>query len=203
MRGTTVGRNTLAERESDEPSSYTVYHSPLTSTRMPYIKRFAIVDVRHRLMQSAPNRVTVGDRFGDQEMLMTGSLTARKVATAKAGKYSDGGNLYLLVSETGAKKWVMRFTFRGRAREMGLGSATVVSLADARDRASEARRKIASGVDPISDRKRDAGIPTFGQMADQVCESLSAGFRNEKHRAQWKMTLEVYAAPLRSLPSTP
>lgn len=131
---------------------------------------------------------------------MSGSLTARKVATAKAGKYSDGGNLYLLVSEGGSKKWVLRFTFRGRAREMGLGSATVVSLADARERAADARRKIANGIDPIGDRKRDAGILTFGEMADQVCESLSAGFRNEKHKAQWKMTLEVYAAPLRKLP---
>jgi integrase len=131
---------------------------------------------------------------------MTGSLTARKVATAKVGKYSDGGNLYLLVSETGSKKWVMRFTFRGRAREMGLGSATVISLADAREKAADARRKIANGIDPIIDRKRDVGIPTFGEMADQVCEALSAGFRNEKHKAQWKMTLEVYAAPLRKLP---
>lgn len=131
---------------------------------------------------------------------MSGNLTARKVATAKAGKYSDGGNLYLLVSETGSRKWVLRFTLGGRAREMGLGSVAVVSLAEARDRASDARRKISNGIDPIGDRKRDTGVVTFGEMADQVCESLSAGFRNEKHRAQWKMTLEVYAGPLRKLP---
>ena len=54
---------------------------------------------------------------------MAGKLTARKVETAKPGKYSDGGNLYLIVSETGARKWVLRFTWRGRAKEMGLGSA--------------------------------------------------------------------------------
>ena len=54
---------------------------------------------------------------------MAGILTARKVDTAKPGKYSDGGNLYLIVSKTGAKKWVLRFTWRGRAKEMGLGSA--------------------------------------------------------------------------------
>jgi integrase len=131
---------------------------------------------------------------------VSGNLTARKVATAKAGKYSDGGNLYLLVSETGSRKWVLRFTLGGRAREMGLGSVAVVSLAEARDRASDARRKISNGIDPIGDRKRDTSVVTFGEMADQVCESLSAGFRNEKHRAQWKMTLEVYAGPLRKLP---
>jgi hypothetical protein len=41
---------------------------------------------------------------------MAGRLTARKVATAKAGKYADGGNLYLIVSDTGTRKWVLRFT---------------------------------------------------------------------------------------------
>ena len=43
---------------------------------------------------------------------MAGKLTARRVETAKPGKYSDGGNLYLIVSETGARKWVLRFTWR-------------------------------------------------------------------------------------------
>src|SRR4249920_866689 len=94
---------------------------------------------------------------------MAGKLTARKVATAKPGKYSDGGNLYLIVSETGARKWVLRFTWRGRAKEMGLGSAASVPLADARENAASARRKIAQGLNPIDERKRDGGIPTFGQ----------------------------------------
>src|SRR5262245_36504156 len=127
-------------------------------------------------------------------------LTTRKVETAKPGKYSDGGNLYLIVSETGARKWVLRFTWRGRAKEMGLGSATSVPLADAREKAASARRKIAQGVNPIEARKRDGGIPTFGEMADDVRETLSTGFRNEKHKAQWKSTLKTYAAPLRGKP---
>ena len=131
---------------------------------------------------------------------MAGNLTARKVETAKPGKYSDGGNLYLIVSGTGSRKWVLRFTWRGHAKEMGLGSATNVPLADAREKAAAARRKIAQGLNPIDERKRDGGIPTFGEMADEVWESLSAGFRNEKHKAQWKSTLETYAAPLRAKP---
>src|SRR3981081_3543081 len=131
---------------------------------------------------------------------MASNLTARKVETAKSGKYSDGGNLYLIVSETGSRKWVLRFTWRGRAKEMGLGSATGVPLADAREEAARARLKIAQGLNPIDERKRDGGIPTFGEMADDVREALSAGFRNEKHKAQWKSTLETYAAPLRAKP---
>jgi integrase len=131
---------------------------------------------------------------------MASKLTARKVETAKPGKYSDGGNLYLIVSETGSRKWVLRFTWRGRAKEMGLGSAASVPLTDAREKAASARRKIAHGLNPIDERKRDGGIPTFGEMADDVRETLSAGFRNEKHKAQWKSTLETYAAPLRAKP---
>ncbi|MHC2584189.1 tyrosine-type recombinase/integrase [Bradyrhizobium diazoefficiens] len=131
---------------------------------------------------------------------MASKLTARKVETAKSGKYSDGGNLYLIVSETGARKWVLRFTWRGRAKEMGLGSADSVPLADAREKAASARRQIARGLNPIEERKRTGGIPTFGEMADDVREALSAGFRNEKHKAQWKSTLETYAAPLRAKP---
>ena len=131
---------------------------------------------------------------------MAGRLTARKVETAKAGKYSDGGNLYLIVSPTGSRKWVLRFTWRGKAKEMGLGSATTVDLADARERAVEARRKVAKGINPIEDRKRDNGNPSLGEVADSVRESLSAGFRNEKHKAQWKTTLATYAASLRDKP---
>jgi hypothetical protein len=76
---------------------------------------------------------------------MANKLTARKVETAKPGKYSDGGNLYLIVSETGARKWVLRFTWRGRAKEMGLGSAASVPLADAREKAASARRRLPKG----------------------------------------------------------
>ena len=129
---------------------------------------------------------------------MPTKLTARKVETTRPGKYSDGGNLYLIVSRTGSRKWMLRFTWRGQAKEMGLGSARSVPLADAREKAAAARRKIAQGFNPIDERKRDGGIPTFGEMADDVREALSAGFRNEKHKAQWKATLETYAAPLRN-----
>lgn len=127
---------------------------------------------------------------------MAGKLTARKVVTAPQGKYSDGGNLYLVVSGSGSRKWVLRFTWRGQAKEMGLGSATMVSLAEAREKAGGARLKLSRGLNPIEERKRDGGIPTFGDMADQVREALSAGFRNEKHKAQWKSTLATYAGPL-------
>src|SRR6266571_930077 len=89
---------------------------------------------------------------------MASRLTARKVETAKPGKYSDGGNLYLIVSETGSRKWVLRFTWRGRPKEMGLGSAASIPLADAREKAASARRKIAQGLNPIDERTGRSGL---------------------------------------------
>ena len=127
-------------------------------------------------------------------------LTARKVETAKPGKYGDGEGLQLAVSASGARKWVLRFQWHGKAREMGLGAFPLVSLEQARDAAREARKLAKAGVDPIADSKREKAVPTFGELADDVAADLSAGFRNDKHRAQWKMTLTVYAKPLRSLP---
>jgi hypothetical protein len=95
---------------------------------------------------------------------------------------------------------VLRYMQAGKAREMGLGSFPEVGLADAREKALDGRRLSRLGVDPIADRRKDRTIPTFGAMADEVAGELSAGFRNEKHKAQWRMTLTVYAEPLRAKP---
>jgi hypothetical protein len=128
---------------------------------------------------------------------MASKLTARKIETAKPGKYSDGGNLYLIVSETGARKWVLRFTWRRRAKEMGLGSAASVPLADAREKAASARRQIAQGLNPIDERKRDGGIPTFGEMANDVRETLTAGFRMRSIRRSGNRPWEPMQHPSR------
>src|SRR5260370_36653783 len=66
---------------------------------------------------------------------------------------------------------------------MGLGSAASVPLANARERAALARQQIAQGLNPIDERKQDKGIPTFGEMADEVREALSAASRRVKHKA--------------------
>jgi integrase len=105
----------------------------------------------------------------------------------------------LIVAPTGSRKWVFRYMRDGRAREMGLGGASGANLAQARTRALEAASKLAAGVDPLQDKARASGVPTFKEFADEVRKSLEAGFRNDKHRAQWKMTLETYAAPLHPL----
>lgn len=135
---------------------------------------------------------------------MTGKLTARSAATTKPGRYGDGDGLWLVVAASGARKWVFRFSFAGRVTEMGLGSADTVGLAQARNRALDARKSLVEGNNPIEVRRKakraDAGKPTFGTIADALIAGKESEWRNEKHRAQWRMTLKTYAAPLRSRP---
>lgn len=131
---------------------------------------------------------------------MRGKLTARKVETAKPGKHEDGHGLRLVVTASGARKWVLRYTWRGKRVEMGLGSATDVSLADARQRAADARKMVADGLDPLAEaRKAKAGTMTFRQAADALIESKGAEWRNAKHKAQWEMTLREYCKPIASM----
>lgn len=83
-------------------------------------------------------------------------LCDRKVAKAGEGKYEDGGGLRLVVSATGAKKWVFRFTINGKRREMGLGPYPTITLQNARQTALECRRKVYAGQDPIESKKETA-----------------------------------------------
>ena len=131
--------------------------------------------------------------------MKTNRLTVRKVETAKPGKYEDGHGLRLVVSLSGARKWVFRFMRAGKRVEMGLGSAADVTLAQAREKANDARRLAKAGKDPVSARRaeRAAGADeTFGPFALKLIETIETGFRNQKHRAQWRTTLTTYAAPI-------
>lgn len=132
-------------------------------------------------------------------------LSARTVATlTRPGWHGDGAGLYLRISGDGRRRWVFRWARGGRVKEMGLGPASTVSLAQARERADAARRDLAGGRDPIEARdaakKPPPGKPTFGEVADALIAAKESEWRNPKHRAQWRMTLETYAAPLRSKP---
>src|SRR3954454_13980150 len=104
-----------------------------------------------------------------------GRLSAITVQKLKEpGLYPDGGGLYLQVSPSGSKSWVYRFSLNHRAREMGLGSAADIPLADARARASECRRLRADGIDPIEARREkraEAAVQSAASVSFGECAS--------------------------------
>lgn len=124
-------------------------------------------------------------------------LTARKVETAGPGSYPDGGNLYLRVRSTGSRAWVFRYVTNGKAREIGMGSLDVLTLAEARDKAESMRKAVAAGSDPVHViRLPEERKPrTFQELAHETIESLRPGWRNAKHAQQWANTLRDYAFP--------
>jgi integrase len=132
-------------------------------------------------------------------------LTVLKVKAHKAPGYlSDGGGLYLRVSKAGTKSWVFIFTLASKSREMGLGAFPDIGLEDARASALLARKALQDGNDPIELRQTDAQLKraasaktlTFRQAAEKYMAANEDGWKNAKHAAQWKSTLETYAYPV-------
>jgi len=126
-----------------------------------------------------------------------GKLTAMHVKNAKPGRHLDEHGLYLLVKPSGAKSWVLRVQFAGRRRDFGLGSAHLVSLQEAREKARETQKAVKAGLDPAFERKKALRmIPTFREAAEQYHQTVKASWKNGKHADQWLTTLEKYAFPI-------
>lgn len=110
-----------------------------------------------------------------------------------------------------AKSWLFRYSIAGHrtktgktaSREMGLGSLSALSLADARERATECRKSLRDGVDPIEEqhnkRRKTAAdrakVRTFKWCAERYIAAHRAGWRNAVHAKQWPSTLETYVYP--------
>jgi len=125
-----------------------------------------------------------------------GKLTATAVkAASKPGRFGDGDGLFLLVGKRGGKSWIVRAQKDGRRRDIGLGSASKVSLKLARERAAQVRTQLEEGIDPVAERRKAAGVPTFREAAKLVHGEHKGGWKNAKHREQWLSTLEAYAFP--------
>lgn len=132
-----------------------------------------------------------------------------KRATHAGGKRNTmlpvGGvaGLYLQVTPNGGKTWVLRAALAGKRAEMGLGGFPTVTLAQAREKARDARDKIDHGIDPLAERKaaRAALVAaarrglTFTDAMNRYLDAKMEAFSNAKHKAQWRATLETYAEP--------
>ena len=125
-----------------------------------------------------------------------GRLTAAKLkAFSTPGLHGDGGTLYLRVAPGGSKSWIQRLTIAGKRRDIGLGSAALVTLAKARQRALANRIAIADGRDPLAE-KRKAKVPTFREAAAKTFEANRPRWRSEKTAANWMQQMERHAFPV-------
>lgn len=125
-------------------------------------------------------------------------LTARRVEAAKPGKHEDGAGLRLVVSTAGSRSWIFRFTFKGNRREMGLGPYPVVSLAEARQLAADARRLCFDGIDPIQARqaeKTQQETPTFLSSVAAYMRQHRHGWKNHQDKKRWVSAIRRYAIP--------
>jgi integrase len=135
-------------------------------------------------------------------------LSPAAVKYAKAGMHPDGGNLYLQATKAAdgsiSRSWIFRYTLNGRSRHMGLGSLSNVGLAEARQKAAEARKLTADGIDPIAARDESRATAaaanakqiTFDECASAYVAAHQAGWRNIQHARQWITTLTTYASPV-------
>jgi integrase len=134
-------------------------------------------------------------------------LSDRKVKNASEGLHADGGNLLLQVTVGAAgqlnRSWLFRFALHGRERRMGLGSYPDVGLAEAREKAADARKLVAQKVDPIKardDQRASQEVAGAKPMTfDQCCETYIASHQaawSPRHAHLWKRSLAMYAAPV-------
>lgn len=124
------------------------------------------------------------------------ALTALAVkAATEPGKYFDGNGLYLRIDPNGSRFWVQRIVIRGKRREMGLGSADLVTLAEARGAALVNRRLARAGGDPIQARREALAVMTFEEAAREVHRINVPTWKNPKHADQFINTLATYAFP--------
>ena len=122
------------------------------------------------------------------------------------GRHAVGGvrGLYLNVTESGARQWVLRIKVGGRRLERGLGPYPEVGLAEARDRAREQRQAWAEGRDLSAERRAaqaallaaQARALTFEQAAKAAHAVKAQTFRSAKHGRDWIKSVERYAHPV-------
>lgn len=127
-------------------------------------------------------------------------LTSTRVKSAPAGKYADGGGLYLRKRNKDAGFWFHNYTFAGRRREMGLGSFLDTSLAEAREAANANRALIKSGKDPISEkraRKTELGKDALSleQIASKAFEARRSELKGKNKNGRWLGPLQVHVFP--------
>ena len=121
----------------------------------------------------------------------------------KPGRYAVGFGAYLQISEWGTRSWILRYRTGDKAMHMGLGSAEIITLKEAREKAHAAQRTRLDGKDPLQEKRAakrqrllaHAHAKTFEECALAYITAHEAGWRGDHSRRQWSASLERYVYP--------
>ena len=131
-------------------------------------------------------------------------LSAAAVAKLnKPGRYAVGDGAYLQISSKQTKSWIYRYQRAGRSHHMGLGPCSLVTLAEAREKAREAGRKLLHNIDPLTAKRgakqeallKAAKDQTFKECADAYLAAHERGWRSPRSGKQWRNTLVSHVYP--------
>ncbi len=124
----------------------------------------------------------------------------------KAYRLADGDSLYLLVQPNGSKLWQLRYRFLDKENILSLGKYPAVALADARRKRDDAKRLIANGTNPNTQKRLDkiaavtAARTTFGLIAEEYIEKLEAQDAAASTLSKTKWLLQDLGKPLEDRP---
>jgi len=130
-------------------------------------------------------------------------LTSAKLQKYPIGIWHDGAGLYLQVTGPKQRSWFYRYALNGKERRMGLGALSKYNgLAEARQKAADARKLLDSNIDPIEHRKaqrateaKQSAIVTFDQAVTQYLTAHESEWKHQRHAERWRSTLSRYASP--------
>ncbi len=127
-------------------------------------------------------------------------LSVKEVKSIKrVGRHSDGGGLYLQVRKTGSKYWLFKYKKKNKVTEVGIGSADYITLLEARRKATYFRERVRENLPLVEIEEVVVRDRTFLECLEAYLETKEVVWTNEKHKAQWHMTLKIYAKPLHKL----
>lgn len=145
-----------------------------------------------RCRRDVTPKPSVWDKVWDGSSYM--ALSAIEIRNAKRGRHADGDGLYLVVRSSTSRSWVLRTQIDGQRRDYGLGSANIVTPAQARATAAEMRVRIKQRESARPEPDTPA-VPTFAEAARACHEALKLGWKNKRHRDSWLASLENHVFP--------
>ena len=121
----------------------------------------------------------------------TGPATATPRVAPTSDRHGDGGT-------EPARMKIATYNVNNINKRLDVlaGSPPPVSLAEAREQATDNKRPVRAGGDPLAEKRKAREVLTFSDAVERYLAGKLHEFRNEKHRKHWRATLDTYAAPV-------